>query len=270
MKTPLLWFLIAGSALFALDMFRPNRSDNTIHITQGDIQGIRDQWKSQSGEAITQGRLDALVIELIQERRLSREAIELNLDQDDVIVRRRLEQKLRFLTESLSDSVDPTESDLEAFFVEHQGSYDQPAGWSFRHIFFSAESRGDEAEFDATSLLFELQQKTNAEWQTLGDPFILGKAFANRSVSELEQLFGTPFVDRLSQSDAEDWYGPLRSPFGHHLVWIEHHQPARAMTLEHARKQVLYDYRVAQRKLAFQRYLANLAQKYPVVMPAGT
>jgi len=270
MKTPLLWFLIAGSALFALDMFRPSRSDNTIHITQGDIKGIRDQWKSQSGEAITQDRLDALVIELIQERRLSREAIELNLDQDDVIVRRRLEQKLRFLTESLSDSVDPTESDLEAFFVEHQRSYDQPAEWSFRHIFFSAESRGDEAEFDATSLLVELQQESNAEWQTMGDPFVLGKAFANRSAPELEQLFGTPFVDRLSQSDAEDWYGPLRSPFGHHLVWIEHHQPARAMTLEHARKQVLYDYRSVQRKLAFQRYLANLAQKYPVAMPAGT
>jgi len=268
-KSPLLWFLLVGAALFALDSMRQQRIDNTIYITQGDIQGIRDQWLVQSGKVITQDTLDALVDELVEERRLAREAVALGLDQDDVIVRRRLAQKLRFLTESLSDDVMPTETDLAEFFAAHGDNYREAGRWSFRHIYFSSESRGARAASDALDLLRELQQQLPKQspaaekWRAPGDPFMHGQAFENRPIPELEQLFGSPLVDGLAQADIERWHGTLASPFGYHLVWVRSYQPARAMELEQVRDQVLYDYRVLKRRLAYERYLANLAKKYP-------
>ncbi len=293
LKTPLVWFVVIGAALFAADELRQNRADHTIRITQGDIQRIRDQWQAQSGSHVTREMLDALIQEQVQERRLYREALALGLAQDDVIVRRRLAQKLRFLTEDLAGDVAPDSAELERYFREHREHYKEPARISFHHVYFSSETRGERARADATAQLSVLafadlsagetspatpvtQFKATTDWLSLGDPFMLGRSFHNRSVDEIERQFGPSFATALkaqatrtrepSETRSNRWGGPIQSSFGIHLVSVDEFEFATYPKLNEVRDRVVQAYRLAQRKVAYDRYLATLADKYPALI----
>lgn len=272
LNAPLFWFVLLGSVLFVLDGVRQERAHNMITITEGDIQHIRDQWSAQTGKPIAPDMLDALTKEMIQERRLAREAVALGLDQEDVIIRRRLAQKLRFLTDGLADDIAPTDKDLEAFFEVHRDAYSDPARLSFRHIFFGTEGRRHKAASDAEAVLSELQRQCQPDtgWRSLGDPFMLGPVFEDRSTRELAQLFGTAFVERLTTHSTSGWRGPISSPFGWHLVSVDSLTLPGPAELDQVRDLVLYDYRMAQRQLAYEQYLADLANKYPVVLESDS
>jgi len=270
LKTPLLWFLVLGAALFLLDGLQRQRAGQTIHITRGDIQRIRDQWQAQSGKPVTQDMLNALIQEQIQQRRLYREALALGLDQDDVIVRRRLAQKLRFLTEDLNAETEPDEAAVKTYFEQQRALYTLPSRLSFHHIYFSREVRGNHASEDAIRALAQLQsgQIAQTNWQKLGDPFMLGRIFQQRSTASLSQQFGQPFVEALLNHVDQGWIGPVESALGIHLVQVDDFQPARLPALDEVRARVLEDYRVSQRALSYQHYLATLGKKYPVVIQA--
>jgi hypothetical protein len=266
LRAPLLWFVLAGAGFFVLDSLRQDETLQTITITAGDIQRLRDQWSTQSGASITDGTLDGLIEELILERRLSREARALGLDQEDVVVQRRLAQKMRFLSEAFADEAAVDEADLAAFFQGHRNNYQRLARFTFRHVFLDREKHGADTEASSAELLQILRRSTTTQWRALGDPHILGQSFKNRSTDEIRKGFGNRFVEQLSLQPLKNWQGPLQSNSGIHLVFIERHQEPHLLTLADVRDLVLYDYRKEQRKLAFLRYQVTLAEKYPVIM----
>ena len=73
----------------------------------------------------TQEELDGLVRDYIREEVMYREALALGLDRDDTIVRRRLQQKLEFLSEDLAVVGEPTEQELDQFLTQHPESFRQ-------------------------------------------------------------------------------------------------------------------------------------------------
>ena len=274
-RTPLLWFVLIGAALFAIDSHNQTKSNQSILVTQGDLQRIRDQWQAQSGQPVTADMLDALLEELIQERRLYREALALGLDKNDVIVRRRLAQKLRFLTEDLPDKQNRNDGELEAFFDEHRQEYRNPAEVSFKHIYFNADLS---TQTDIDKLHVQIQEvlsvlhsqssnpSKSSSWERMGKIFMLGRSFSNRSMIQVRQQFGSQFADKLEALQTRSWVGPISSPFGLHLVYVDNYLASTLLPFSKAREQVELDYRAAQRKDSFSRYLETLATKYPVII----
>ena len=66
-----------------------------------------------------------------------REALRMNLYQNDERVKRRLAQKMEFLSNDLSAIVDPPSDDkLRAYYNEHNETYEVPAHYSFYQRFF--------------------------------------------------------------------------------------------------------------------------------------
>ena len=61
------------------------------------LEKLAAQWQGQTRRLPDANELDALVEGYVREEILVREARRLNLDQDDVIIRRRLAQKYEFL-----------------------------------------------------------------------------------------------------------------------------------------------------------------------------
>ena len=57
-----------------------------------------------------------LVRDHLRQTVLYREAVAMGLDKDDVIIRRRMAQKLEFLAQDLIQPEEPTEEELQAFF----------------------------------------------------------------------------------------------------------------------------------------------------------
>ena len=73
---------------------------------------------------------------------LEDEALAMGLDRDDSVVRRRMAQKLEFLSQDLVDE-NPSESELRGFFEEDSERFAEPVRLSFRHVYLNPDRRGD-------------------------------------------------------------------------------------------------------------------------------
>ena len=100
-------FLALGLIIFALAECQGYREGLKIDISTADIKRLSEQWSMQMRRPPTASELNALVEQLIKEEIYYQEAISQGLDIEDTIVRRRMVQKLTFLTEDVSVPEDP-------------------------------------------------------------------------------------------------------------------------------------------------------------------
>jgi len=118
------------------------------------------------------------VRDFVKETLLARQAQELGLDKDDIVVRRRLAQKMTFLLQDDSRNAAPSEDDLRRLYEAQQNQIQDSQAQSnqagsapqtlftrprisFKHIFFSRDQRADAAA-DARQALQELSQPDGA------------------------------------------------------------------------------------------------------------
>ena len=102
---PLVHFLGLGALLFILNGVFGNSApvDPTITVSEPEIARLAQLFAAQWQRPPTREELDGLVEQQIREEVLYREAVAMGLDQNDTIVRRRLVQKLEFLSQDLVD-----------------------------------------------------------------------------------------------------------------------------------------------------------------------
>lgn len=258
LKEPLLYFLLAGAGIFAVSAWLPAGDDAySIEVTAAEKARLQDQWQAQMGRAPTGTELDGLIEQWIREEIYYREALNIGLDRDDIIIRRRLAQKLTFLTEDVATSAPPTPEALQAFFAEDIERYTIPERLSFRHRYFSTERRTD-AHADALAAM--------ADESIGGDPFMLQLAYAQRSEREIGDLFGSEFAAALRDLPEDGgWQGPVRSAYGWHVVIIEQRIPARTPALDEVARKVAIDYQQELRQAANERYYETLRNRYEIV-----
>ena len=151
--------------------------------------------------------LDGLINAHVREEILVREARNLGLDDNDVIIRRRLAQKLTFLTEDLALLEPPTDAESIEFFQTSAERYRIPARHSFSHVYFSPDARATPRE-DAIAAAHHVDE-TN--WRTLGDPFMLPGTFADVSEADVRKDFGARFSESLAKLTGDGWQGPVGS-----------------------------------------------------------
>jgi hypothetical protein len=119
LKEPLVHFLLLGGALFfAFGLFgKPTGGPaGAIVVTQGQIASIASGFALTWQRPPTQEELDGLIEDRVREEVYCREAMALGLDKDDTIIRRRLRQKMEFL--SADDAVE-----AEAFYQSLKKKY---------------------------------------------------------------------------------------------------------------------------------------------------
>lgn len=257
LREPLLWFLLAGAVLFVVTGRAGERgAGGEIRVTDAERQRLHDQWLVQTGSPPTPVELERLVEQWIREEIYYREALALGLDEGDVIIRRRLVQKLAFLTEDLAAAAEPTADELAAYHARHADRYLQPARASFSHRYFSGQRRED-PEAAARAAL--------ADPDDAGDPFMLQRTYAARSDAEIAELFGGDFAAALADLPTGEWQGPIRSAYGWHLVRIEERLPARAPALEEVAQRVRADLIQERRTAANEAFFESLRGRYRVV-----
>ena len=260
LQDPLLAFLVLGAAIFATSTLLGGASAaQTIQVDQAEINRLQEQWRAQMGRAPSEAELQGLVEQFIREEIYYREALRLSLDQGDVIVRRRLVQKLTFLTEDIATSQPPSEAEQRAFYEANPERYRLPARYSFRHRYFSSDRRAN-AQADA------LAAQTDPSLPA--DPFMLQRAYAERSLREIGDLFGRDFAATLTTlQPAPSWQGPLRSAYGWHLVQVEKVLPEALPPFAQVAARAANDLTTQRRKDANAAYYEELRSRYQVVLP---
>ena len=113
-KDPLWLFLLFGSLLFAAAGLQ--KEERIIRVSQGDVLRLEEQWRQQMRRDPTRAERQGLIDRFIRDEAYYQEALALNLDAGDTIVKRRLIQKLTFLTEDLASSEPPDDATLRAFY----------------------------------------------------------------------------------------------------------------------------------------------------------
>ena len=122
LKEPLLHFLLAGAALFGAYAWMNRAAEDPagkaqqIHVGAGDVQWLAENWTTQWRRAPTHEELRGLIADYLNEQLLAREARALGLEDNDVIVRRRLAQKLTFLIDDTLRRAEPSENELQQFY----------------------------------------------------------------------------------------------------------------------------------------------------------
>ena len=127
LREPFLHFLALGAALFALNAWRSrhpstaNTDTPLIDVTEAVVERLHAGYEQQFNRNPDEDELRGLVRAHIREELLFREALALGLDRDDTIVRRRLAQKMEFLTDDLVGATDPDDTVLQRYFSENAG-----------------------------------------------------------------------------------------------------------------------------------------------------
>ena len=209
-KEPLLHFLIIGAFIFVVfsivNKDEIDVSGNKIVITAADIERLSSNWSKKWNRPPTEIELKGLVESYIKEEVYYREALALGLDQNDTILRRRLMQKMEFLSNDLAELNQPDKTALNKYFFENKEKYELPARVSFTHIYFSLDKRGAKIVEDAESVLSGLDALRAPD---KGDSFMLEYDFAHETPYEVERLFGKSFAEQLFTLKANAWQGPI-------------------------------------------------------------
>jgi hypothetical protein len=269
-REPLFHFLLLGAVIF----FIAGRSRSIavpsgekIVVTQSQIESIVVGFSRTWMRPPTREELQGLVNDYVRDEVLYREARTMGLDQDDVIVRRRMRQKFEFLVEDMAARTGPpSDQELEAYLREHVDKYSEEPSFGFEQIFFSREKRGASAEAEATAMLACLRGKSAIDIEKLGDAFLLPSQFEKTSAGETARLFGEKFTNELTKTQLGTWAGPIESSYGLHLVRVNARIPEVAPPLTNVRESVLRDLLSDRRKQELDTQYEKLRARYTVVV----
>lgn len=270
LREPLLHFLLLGALIFAAAGWRARRrpaeeAPARIEVTAAVVERLRAGYERQLGRAPDADELRGLVTAHIREEVLCREALALGLDRDDAIVRRRLAQKMEFLTQDITTSVAPDEAMLAAFFARNADRYAKPPRVSFHHVYFSKEKRGAQLEADVNAALAALA-RPDANEEAFGDSFLQGFEFSDQGEQDLASIFGREFGMAVMKAPAGRWSGPIASSYGVHLVHVSRRGDPQPVELAAVRDAVLRDYLEERRQAGNAEVLARMKQNYDIVI----
>jgi hypothetical protein len=269
LREPLVHFLLLGGMLFGIGIIRGESAtpeSTRIAITPGVLErlmeGFRMTWRRPPTEAEFQG----LVREYLKEEVLYREALVMGLDQGDEIIRRRLRQKLEFLTADFVGAIEPTDEELQAYLDQNPDRYRRDARVTFHQVFFRAGDDVARAGARAERALEGLRAAPDTDLESVGDPFLHPTYFEDFTELGLTNTFGPDFAEALLRLPEGEWSGPVESPYGLHLVYLDAIVPGRIPTLAEAREEVYRDLVSERTEEAEELYFQGLLSQYTVTV----
>jgi hypothetical protein len=300
LRSPLLHFVLLGSALFAAQGLLPP-SGRTIVIDAAQLQRLHAEWQREMQRAPDATEMSALLRAHADGEILLREALAAGLDRRDPVARARLLQNLRFalpgdtrdddallqearaldmpsrdpvvrqrlverMRQRLAHGTPLDGAALARHVAAHPERYTAQARLRFEQQFFSHDRRGATTAADATAALAALRAGRPAS----GDAFLLGPAFPPLSLPEIEARFGAAVAGALAAAPDQHWVGPVASVYGLHLLRVVDRTPVAAGPMPHVPARAAYAALAAQEQQQIAQALEQLRDRYPVRVETGT
>jgi hypothetical protein len=268
LREPLFHFLVLGAGLFVLFgvVGQPaEERPNQIVVSAAKVENLAELFKRTWRRPPTQPELDGLIEDHVKEEILYREALALGLERDDIVIRRRLRQKMEFISEDVAQPAEPTETELQTFLAEHPDRFREPSRVSFTQVYLSPDRRGEDAWGDAERMLVGLDSG-RFDPADSGDPLLLEQDYRELAAPDVERLFGQGFAADIAELPIGRWSGPVESGYGLHLVLVDELTPARLPELDEIRGVVTNEWRAARLVEANEVFYEALRAAYEVTV----
>lgn len=269
LREPLVQFIALGAILlgvyaFASDAFTADES-RRIAINEAEVEFLVAGWERQWRRPPTEEELRGLIDARVREEVLYREALAVGLDENDMVVRRRMVQKMEMLTQDIALLADPTDQQLTAFFQERPDEYRLSPRVGFSHVYFNNDRRGAATAYEAQSALAQIQAESPQPESApeRGDRFMLQYDYPLSSTQEVQRLFGGRFADAIMALEP-GWHGPIASGYGLHLVYIREREEGRLPEYTEVRDRLVMDYNRMRSERANEALYEGLATEYDI------
>ena len=282
LKEPLVHFLAAGLGLFvlfgALNRDEPDADPNVVTVdhdalltfVQYRIKAFNPTLAEEKLSSLSDDELQNLIDDYVREEVLHREAVALGLDEDDYVIRRRLVQKLEFITEGFAEAgAKVDQSALRRYFDANKADYYVEPFVTFTHVFFETEDRPrEQAHAAAEKKLIELNRNgvPFADAPRHGDRFLYHVNYVERTPDYVASHFGVPMAKAIFELESNDfiWKGPFDSPYGVHLVLLTTNEPGRDPELAELEDRVRVDAQRAMIREETEAAIADIVGSYDV------
>lgn len=274
LKEPLLHFLLLALLIFAgyglIGVDADDKPDSIV-VTTPKIEQMATMFTKTWQRPPTADELKGLIDDHVKEEILVRQALELGLDRDDTVVRRRLRQKMEFLNAADAEALTATDTELDAYLKANPDAFRIDPMLAFQQIFLNPQRHGEAIEQNAAAILGVLLRQPATDPASLGDASLLPPELPLTNKTSIGQTFGADFAEKLDKVPVGQWTGPVDSGFGLHLIRVLERVPGRVPALDEVRDAVAREWANAKRSELEDQRFAELLQRYVVSIesPAG-
>jgi hypothetical protein len=195
------------------------------------------------------------------EAELVREALALGMHESDLVVQRRLVQKMRLALAGEARAREPSEAELAAHLAAQRARWTEPARVRAVQLYFATRAR---AEAVGSRLPPRAEDAL-----ALGEPLPFAAQLPALSQDELARQLGAGFAEAVFALQPGAWSAPLESSYGWHRVLVEARTPPRETPLAVVRGEVRAALLAERGEAAVRAALAELRARYQLAPEAA-
>lgn len=264
---PLVHFLLVAALFLGVYQFASRaetESAEVILVTGERIEQIQQLLAKGLLRPPTEQEVKLAIDDYVKEEIYYREAIELGLDRDDTVIRRRLRQKMEFLADVETIEEKPTDEQLRAYWAAHKEKFKEDPRLAFQHVFISSAGGAELASGRAQGLRDRLNADPTLDFGSLGDRTALPSEMPPTPVSSISAVFGAKFAASLEKLENTSWMGPITTSFGLHIVRVTDRTSGTGAEFSSVRDRVAREWAYAKRQELEDARFAAYLKKYRV------
>lgn len=260
-REPIVLFFILGILLYFLYARSSGyieEKNRRISVNQAQIAMLEETFIKTWNRSPSEEEMDAQINDFIMDEVFYREAVSLGLDKTDLAVKRRLRQIMEMMMDDYA-TIYPSEDKLQQYLSENPEKFRREDLISFRQLYFKMEEKEQ-----ADLFLTQLQQNENYIREYSGGLLMLPDRFEKQSRFEVERAFGEYFSNQLFLTETKNWQGPVKSPYGWHLVLVREITEGEVPELNDVWDEVELEWSVEQKKEIKQEQYRIMREQYRV------
>lgn len=263
LREPLVHFLVAGALIFVLLSGRTtDAGERRIVVNEAVVSGLVNRYVQAFRRPPTDEELDGLIRDYVRGEVYYREALRLDLDQDDEVIKKRLRNKMLAIAGAEAEATKPSDADLQAVLDRNPARYAEPPRYTLEQRYLGADTPALRA-----AVTVQLAALKPGAAPTLSEqPIPLPRTLEASPLIDIATQFGDDFALALDKAPTGRWTGPVSSGFGLHLIRIIRRDSPPPPRLADIRQRLENDWRSAAVRKAEEDNLNALLKGYDVVI----
>ena len=256
MREPIAHFFAIAVIIFALYAITQAGNENFLEIDQREIDARIFIQELSRGEELSVEQRDLVTAFYIEEQILVREALAMELDNDERI-HDILAQKMRHVLSG--NIIQPSDAELNAYYEQNRSRFETPATTDFDELVFDSTDSLD------ASILASIEQGAEAEaLLELSEGTVA--TLPNVNSVDLANIFDQEFADNVLAAELNQWQGPFISNRGQHWLRATQTNPAGIPALDDIADLVRLEWIAAEEEARLQQEVDRLWDQYTIVI----